>query len=82
MEFSVFPNPTKGIFTCEVTTNSGGRYSIRVLNMFGVEIKSKTLYFKEGLNAVNIDLNDFPAGTYTIVISNFNKNYFSKIIKN
>ncbi len=72
--FSVYPNPTTGIFTIEGSANHA---KVAVFNAFGIEVYRS----EQALPAV-IDLTVQPKGIFLIKIEAENKFLFEKMIIN
>ena len=71
---SIFPNPTKGIFTIEGIT---GEASVKIFNAFGVEITTSKIDLQG-----TIDLSGQPKGVYFIRIESGEKVSFEKVVLN
>lgn len=73
-EIKTYPNPTCGLVQVEMDENS----TMQIVNSIGALVKTQEL--REGLN--QIDLSNFPAGTYFLKGRSESKMYVGKIIKN
>ncbi|MDF1673700.1 MAG: S8 family serine peptidase, partial [Vicingaceae bacterium] len=75
-EFSVYPNPSNGIFNFSYNGDE-------TLNVKVVDVNGKTIYSNLLNNSGNgvIDLNNFSKGMYLIVLNNGNTVVTKKIIK-
>jgi len=71
---SIFPNPTKGIFTIEGIT---GEANVKIFNAFGVEITTSKIDLLG-----TIDLSGQPKGVYFIRIESGEKVSFEKVVLN
>ena len=73
IEIEVYPNPSKGVFTLQLTSVNAEKVNIRISDLTG-----KTIYEENDVNVnsnlkKNINLNNQPSGIYTLLISG--KNY-------
>ena len=78
-EISVFPNPTNGIISIDMTDVDASNYDITITNILGEEI----LRINENVSGIynnKVDLGSFSKGTYIIQIANKNKVFTDKII--
>ncbi|MEZ5083368.1 MAG: T9SS type A sorting domain-containing protein [Bacteroidales bacterium] len=62
---NINPNPSKGIFSLEVSGNSADIFSIKVNNLMGEEVYSSTLK-RQGDFTENLDLTNLPQGIYIL----------------
>lgn len=62
-EFSIFPNPSNGIFT--IVQNSNANSSIAVYNLTGIKVHESTINQKKN----SINLSSLSAGTYLIKLT-------------
>nr|MDA3891619.1 T9SS type A sorting domain-containing protein [Salinivirgaceae bacterium] len=69
--FTVYPNPSNGLFNIELGNTSFSNFNITILNSSG-----KVVYDKSILDRINyngeIDVRNYPQGSYFILISNKN----------
>lgn len=76
----IFPNPSKGKITIEITTNSANNYEIYL-----IDIQGKTLFTQPSIvkSNIEIDISNYGTGTYFLnIIDIKSKNAYShKIIK-
>lgn len=63
--FSIFPNPSNGVFTVELLQNLGGQ-EIQIINSFGQVLKSINIV---GNESTQIDLSELPEGMYYMNIN-------------
>ncbi len=74
---SIFPNPTNGVFTLDIS-NSTGIIGIDIYNVIGAKVKSQKI--SAGKNEIN--LNDQSNGVYLIYVTENNKTiHVSKVVK-
>ncbi|MBE0639828.1 MAG: T9SS type A sorting domain-containing protein, partial [Bacteroidales bacterium] len=72
-DFTINPNPSKGIFNIKGSQQID---EITISNLFGETILSKQMSTNEP-----VDLRDYPDGIYFIRISSYGKVFFSKLVK-
>ena len=72
--FNTFPNPTNGIFTIELESNT--KYDVTVNNVLGQAVVST---ITNGMNTT-IDLSNFDKGLYTVELRNNDATYTEKVI--
>jgi hypothetical protein len=79
LAFKVYPNPTTGIFTLELTGGEEtGRVRIEVLNMKGVKVLSAEL---NGTRKQQFSISSMPPGLYFIHVVSGEKAETMKLIK-
>ena len=77
----VFPNPTNGLFSIELNNlESGCNLQVVICNIKGQKVFSEKNTLNESSFKRQIDLSDFPAGTYLMNISVKDKYYTAEII--
>lgn len=77
--FAIYPNPSQGIFTLDMTTKSND-VSYAVYNMEGRLISQNSLSPTAGKVSQQINLSHLPSGTYVIQIINGNEKMSQKLI--
>lgn len=82
----VYPNPTENILFVESVENLEAEFSYQLFDVAGKVVLSKTLLQKKGVNKYSLDLRQFAAGSYYLVIRKLNaegeyENYSYKIQK-
>jgi len=67
---SIYPNPSKGIVTTEISNESGveKEIEIRVTDVMGRTLISRNVTIQSGMNYEEIDLTKYTKGTYMISI--------------
>lgn len=75
IEFLVYPNPSKGIFTIDFSNNN--KHIITIENLLGQEVYSN-IYF--GTSTTEINLSGYRKGVYLINISDQKNTYSQKIL--
>ena len=63
-----YPNPTKSIVTYQFVESKGQQLQIVMLNTFGQQVREMTYQATTGVNNVEIDLSDLPAGNYMVQV--------------
>lgn len=78
-DFSIYPNPTRNLFTIECFTATSSLVEITIFDLFGRLILSKTITgFRQH---TQVDLNDKEPGIYIIRIQYDNHVSYRKLIK-
>ncbi|OHX66470.1 M43 family zinc metalloprotease [Flammeovirga pacifica] len=77
--FVVYPNPTKGVFTMDITDFVSASAVIEIYNTSGSLVKSINL--DKGLQSIEIHLDNMPNGTYFIRLSSDLGVFNQRIIK-
>ncbi len=72
-----YPNPFHGITTVSFVSPKASLVSIKVSNMLGKTVSTKTQYAKSGINRIMLNSKDFGPGIYFYTISN-DKNSVTK----
>lgn len=75
--YKVYPNPTTGIVSVEITGRTGEKTEILVMNLVGAEIFRKEMI---DANKFQIDLSNQNSGVYLLKINNDNRQYISKLV--
>ena len=78
---SIAPNPTSGIVNLSFDANQSGSVEINVVDVLGKIIKQQTTLATVGINKFNMDISDFPNGTYFITLKDKTTNNTQKIVK-
>ena len=65
LDFALYPNPTRNVLTMKYKGNQSLDLDIKVIDMLGKQIMSKTLSTR---NDMNLDLSDLNVGTYFLNI--------------
>lgn len=79
LNLGIIPNPSDGLFTLKLATETDSMVSLRIFNMLGTEV-----YVKDNVSTANysgkIDLRTFGDGVYFIRIYNNDINVMQKIV--
>ena len=70
--FRVYPNPVKDITNINVAANNGvanSKVLLRVVNISGIVIKSKTLLTQGSSTVFKLDMSDLSDGYYIIILT-------------
>jgi hypothetical protein len=78
--FSVYPMPNDGKFTVLITTKDEETFTILVYNAIGIKVYEKKDIRVDGKLKESIDLNDPPAGIYTVVFQGAKKLTVTKVL--
>jgi hypothetical protein len=68
--YSVYPNPTKGQFTLNYTSQDEGSLSFNIVDIMGKTVVSDNVAVTAGDNEVSIDLTSFAKGIYLLQLNN------------
>jgi len=71
-EIMIYPNPTNGNFTLSYVSNENSETTIRLYNLVGQVVQSKTVSQIKGLNTVNFDISSFSQGIYMLELTLLN----------
>jgi hypothetical protein len=80
LDFAVYPNPANDKITLEFLSDNSNMINLSITNIIGAKINEFSVIPSNGVNRLNIDLNDMSNGIYFV---NFNNNilkYTEKII--
>ncbi|MGI4865678.1 MAG: T9SS type A sorting domain-containing protein [Janthinobacterium lividum] len=61
---SVYPNPSRGQLTVQITGLAGQEYRLRLANILGREVRSLSLRPEQASSGLAVDLSGLPAGLY------------------
>ncbi len=75
-DFSVFPNPSNGIFNVTLNNAIAGEYTVTVLDVTGRVVTNNV----EENDTFSIDLSGAAAGTYTVSIQTINGNMTKRVV--
>lgn len=78
-DFNLYPNPNKGSFTIQFTSNSGNEIKVNVHDMRGREIFTKS-YSNIGFFNENLKLNSVQTGIYLVTVQDGVKKEVKKIV--
>lgn len=76
--FSVFPNPSDGLYRIKFNGNLSQQASLRVVNAMGQVVESASI---QGNVESVLDLRDWDSGFYTLIIEDGETTHTSKLIK-
>lgn len=69
INFNIYPNPSKGEFTLDLSMESGKKVDMQIINLLG-----KTIYVKEGLTEKSeINISAIENGTYILILKDGDK---------
>ncbi len=68
VDIHVYPNPTSGIITVDLTSNSNKPVSIKITNVSGKVIHSINDIVISGIHSQKINLSEYSDGIYTLTI--------------
>jgi len=79
VSMKVFPNPTKGRFSIELTSNVEKDFTFSVIDQNGHLLQRKKIHCREGNNVIPWDISSYAAGVYFIIVENTRLNEISFI---
>lgn len=62
--FTLFPNPSRGLLTVQITGQKGQDYKLRLTNILGRELRLQAVRPDQAADGVALDLSGLPAGLY------------------
>jgi Secretion system C-terminal sorting domain len=78
--FSVYPNPSKGLFTANFEVTSTDNYTVKITNVLGETIYQERLNNFSGTYSKQMDISSYGKGIYLMVLSNSRNEYVKKVI--
>jgi hypothetical protein len=79
---AVYPNPTNGEFTLEVTLSVNEQISIRIIDNVGKSyFSNQYLSNTSGVNKVGLSIQDYPSGIYQVIIQTSGDQLVQKVVK-
>ena len=78
-DFSVFPNPSSGLFTITMNTNTADNYNLTVRDIQGKEVYSEMISVN-GEFRRDFDFSSFAKGVYYLQIQNGESSKVEKLI--
>ena len=85
LQVQAFPNPTNGQVSVQLSCTecgSQGKFSVKVVNLVGQELKSSSIAMANGQAMTEFDLSAYANGFYFIVVENGTERVVEKIMKN
>lgn len=79
-KFSVYPNPSTGIFTVTFTSAEIVQYKLELRNVIGQIIYEEELKDFNGTYTKDFDITDYEKGEYFIVITDFDNHRLEKLV--
>ena len=84
VSLNVFPNPTSGSLTVKVACkNCGdeGIYQLKVTDIYGKQLFASSVNVALGEGDAQLDLSQFAAGVYLIVVQNDGQRIVERVVK-
>lgn len=78
-KYLIYPNPSNGVFTIEITSDSKDYYSLKLINSLGQIIHTESKEVSEGINKIYLS-KELPSGVYKLTIENADSNNHQTII--
>ena len=85
LQVQAFPNPTNGQVSVQLSCTecgSQGKFSVKVVNLVGQELKSSSIAMANGQAMTEFELSAYANGFYFIVVENGTERVVEKIMKN
>jgi hypothetical protein len=85
LQVTAFPNPTTGQVSVQLSCTecgSQGKFSVKVVNLVGQELKTSSIAMANGQGMTEFDLSSYANGFYFIVVENGTERVVEKIMKN
>ncbi len=79
-EVAVYPNPSNGQFTLDLTAIQPGTFAISLYNSLGVMAYQKSVVGVNGKTRLNLNMTTLPDGVYLLRVQGNNVNYITKIL--
>lgn len=70
LNFSIYPNPSKGLFNLELSGVVNQYYQVEILSLQGQLISQENIYVDNATYSKQFDLSSFPKGVYIIRVMN------------
>lgn len=80
LDAGIYPNPNKGSFNLEMTSNNSEKVSIKIMNLLGVEVYSEELIKDAGDYVKPMDLTGLADGVYYITLSNEKQKLVKRLV--
>ncbi len=80
-EFNAYPNPVSNQAVVTFNSAAAGTYQLRIVNILGSLVYESENMAKEGLNTVNVNFADKPAGVYFVILKQGNNIKQLKLIR-
>jgi len=80
INFGIYPNPNKGVFTLNIASNENTSFSLRILNAIGVKVYHEDDIALNKVYKNTIDLRNFNEGLYFVNVIYKDRNYIRKIV--
>ncbi len=77
---NMYPNPASGTAAVVFSSETGGNYDLKLVNMLGQVIITKSGNAAAGLTKQELDLKEVAKGVYSIVVQKDNSNYTAKLV--
>ena len=78
--FSIYPNPTDGLFTINISNNNNSKLSISVVDLLGKEVYTFLDNISTESYSKQIDFGNLATGTYFIKLNNGSDVKIKKLI--
>lgn len=79
--FAVYPNPSNGLYTLKVASNSNGELMYAIKNVSGQTLKRARMFISQGSTEMALDISDLSNGLYILEIINGKQSGMIKLMK-
>jgi hypothetical protein len=80
LSFRVYPVPSKGEITAEISSTEGGTYRIQIYNTLGVQVYESADFRVSGIHREIIDLQQLPDGLYSVAFISDGRKAVRKVV--
>ena len=78
--FTVYPNPASGTFYAVINSNSTAAANMKVMDISGKVLISKTINLQKGKQTISTDINQLSAGVYLVNLDENGKMMTQKLV--
>lgn len=81
IDFSVYPNPTAGIFNVQIHSDADADITMMITDLQGRVIANRADFVVKGNTEVQFDLSNHAAGVYILKVSGLNEQHVTRLVK-
>ncbi|MCY7410138.1 MAG: SBBP repeat-containing protein [Chitinophagales bacterium] len=81
LRFNIYPNPVSNVLSFSIPSTTSENNDVIIYDMLGRVVYSEVQKIKSGNNQINIQLNGFCSGPYTLMIKSQDQVRVSKFVK-
>ncbi|MDO9000114.1 MAG: T9SS type A sorting domain-containing protein [Bacteroidota bacterium] len=79
VSFDLYPNPTNGETTLNISSVLSGNANVVVINTLGQVVFSKQVQLAVGVNTIQLDAKEFASGLYNVMVESNNGSMVKKL---